>query len=183
MHRLLSVAGRFRRDGSGNIAVIFTIALLPVFSAVGCAVDYSMATRMRAKLEAAADAASVAAISRKSAGYTAAAAMTGNGPVSAGVTEANAVFDGNMSAVTGYANLTRTSTVTKTGIERHVQRGCPDDVHESGWLPEADRDRLFKFGRLAAALSRFLSHAGRFGIDGVAVNDQRSPADAGGQSG
>jgi len=117
MQRFLSVAGRFRRDRSGNIAVIFTIAVLPILAAVGCAVDYSMATRIRAKLQSAADAASVASLSQKSAGYTAAAAMTGNGPVSAGVTESNEVFDGNVAAVTGYTNLSRTSTMTKTGIQ------------------------------------------------------------------
>jgi Flp pilus assembly protein TadG len=107
---------RFRRDQRGNIAVIFAIACVPVISAVGCAVDYSMATRMRAKLQAAADAASVASISQKSPGHVAAAAMTGNGSITAGVNDANNVFDGNMNAVTGYTNLSRTSTVTKTGI-------------------------------------------------------------------
>jgi Flp pilus assembly protein TadG len=123
MHRFISAAGRFRRDRAANVAVTFTLALLPILSAIGCAIDYSMATRMRAKLQSAADAASVASVSQKSAGYTAAAAMSGNGPVTAGVTEANEIFDGNMSPVTGYTNLIRTSTVTKTGIQlaSHVQ--------------------------------------------------------------
>ena len=43
--------------------------------------------------------------------------MTGNGPVAAGITDANNIFNGNMSAVTGFSNLTLTSTVTKTGIK------------------------------------------------------------------
>ena len=116
MHALFREIGRFRRDKSGNIAVIFVIALLPVLTAVGSAVDYSLATRMRAKLQSAADAASVASLSQKSPGFTAAAAMTGDGSVTAGVTDANKIFDGNMSGITGYTNLTRTSTVTKTGI-------------------------------------------------------------------
>jgi Flp pilus assembly protein TadG len=42
-------------------------------SAVGCAVDYSMASRIKAKLQSAADAASIAAIAQKSPGYIAAA--------------------------------------------------------------------------------------------------------------
>ena len=117
MRNLFSLIGRFRKDRRGNIAVIFAIALLPILSAVGCAVDYSLATRMRAKLQAAADAAGVASIAQKSPGFTAAAAMTGDGSVTAGVTDANNVFDGNMSGVTGYSNLSRTSTVTKTGIK------------------------------------------------------------------
>jgi Flp pilus assembly protein TadG len=115
MGHLFSLIGRFRKDRRGNIAVLFAIALLPILTAIGCAVDYSLATRMRAKLQAAADAASVASISQKSPGYLAAAAMAGNGSVSAGVTDANNVFNGNMSTGTGYTNLSLTSTVTKTG--------------------------------------------------------------------
>jgi Flp pilus assembly protein TadG len=117
MRNFLRLIGRFRGDQRGNIAVIFAIACVPLVSAVGCAVDYSMATRMKAKLQSASDAASVASISRNSAGYIAAAAMTSDGSVSAGVTEANNVFDGNISTTTGYTNLSRTSTVTKTGIK------------------------------------------------------------------
>jgi Flp pilus assembly protein TadG len=117
MRNLFGLIGRFRGDRGGNIAVIFAIALLPILSAVGCAVDYSLATRMRAKLQAAADAAGVASIAQKSPGFTAAAAMTGDGSITAGVTDANNVFDGNMSGITGYTNISRTSTVTKTGIK------------------------------------------------------------------
>jgi Flp pilus assembly protein TadG len=115
--RLRALVSRFHNDSRGNIAVIFTIALLPIVAAVGCAVDYSLATRMKAKLQSAADAASVASISQKSPGYVAAAQMTGDGMVAAGVTDANNVFNGNMSAVTGFSNLVLTSTVTKTGIK------------------------------------------------------------------
>ncbi len=87
MNALFRTIGRFRRDQRGNIAVIFAIALLPILSAVGCAIDYSLATRMKAKLQSAADAASVASISQKSLGYLAAAQMTGDGSVAAGVTD------------------------------------------------------------------------------------------------
>jgi len=88
---------------------------MPLLLGIGCAVDYSLATRMRAKLQSAADAASVASISQKSPGYIAAIAMTGNGSVTAGVTDANNVFNGNMSGISGFSNLSLTSTVTKTG--------------------------------------------------------------------
>src|SRR3982074_1517639 len=114
-NRLISLIRRFRRDSSGNIAVIFVIALLPILTAIGSAVDYSLATRVKAKLQSAADAATVHSISQKSPGYIAAAAMAGNGSVSAAVTDANGVFDGNMTTITGYTNLNRTSTVTKAG--------------------------------------------------------------------
>jgi Flp pilus assembly protein TadG len=60
----------FRRDRRGNVAVIFAIALLPLLAFVGVAIDYSMASRARAKLQAAADAASVAALSLTSPGFS-----------------------------------------------------------------------------------------------------------------
>jgi Flp pilus assembly protein TadG len=116
MQNLLRLIGRFRKDRRGNIAVIFAIACIPLISAVGCAVDYSMATRMKAKLQSAADGAAVASISQRSLGYVAAGAMTSDGSVGPGVTDANNIFDGNMSNATGYQNLVRTSTVTKTGL-------------------------------------------------------------------
>ena len=117
MCNLLRLMNRFRGDQRGNIAVIFAIACVPIISAVGCAADYSMATRMRAKLQSAVDAASVASISQYSPGFIAAAAMTTNGSVAAGVTDANNIFNGIMTTMTGYSNLSVTTTVTKTGIK------------------------------------------------------------------
>lgn len=117
MRSLFRLIGRFRSDKRGNVAMIFGIAAIPLISAMGCAIDYSMATRMRAKMQSAADAASVASLSVNSAGYIAAAAMTGSGSVAAGVTEANNIFDGNLGTISGYTNLNRSSTVTKTGIK------------------------------------------------------------------
>jgi Flp pilus assembly protein TadG len=117
MRNLFRLMGRFRNDRRGNFAVIFGLACIPLVSAVGCAVDYTMATRMKAKLQSAADAASVASISKKSAGYIAASQMSTDGSVADGVTDANNIFDGNMSTIGGYTGLSRTSTVTKTGVK------------------------------------------------------------------
>ena len=114
--RLAALLRRFRSNSSGNIAVIFALALLPILTAIGAATDYSTANRMKAKMQSAADAAAVASISKNSAGYLAAAAMNGNGSVGAGVTDANNIFNGNLNKVTGYSGLTVNSTVTKTGI-------------------------------------------------------------------
>jgi Flp pilus assembly protein TadG len=113
--RCFALLSRFRHDRRANVAVIFAIAILPILTATGAAVDYSLAVRLKAKLQSAADAASVASISAKSAGYIAATTMVSNGSVAAGVADANNIFNGNMSGVTGYTNLTVTSTVTKTG--------------------------------------------------------------------
>src|SRR5690349_25162126 len=54
--RLLS---RLQRDSRANVAATFAIALVPLIASIGCAIDYSMATRIKAKLQSSADAASV----------------------------------------------------------------------------------------------------------------------------
>ena len=115
--RLQQFLSRFCRDRRGNVAIIFTFAAIPLVSAIGCAVDYSMATRMKAKLQSAADAAGIAALSQKSPGFLAASVMTGNGSVTAGVTDATNVFNANMNGITGYTNPNINISVTKTGIK------------------------------------------------------------------
>jgi Flp pilus assembly protein TadG len=114
---LMDLARRFRSDSRGNIAITFTLALLPIVSAIGCAVDYSQAARMKAKLQSAADAAAVASISQNSVGWLAASTMTTNGTVNVAVTDATNIFNGNLSTTTeSYSNLSLTgTTVTKTG--------------------------------------------------------------------
>jgi Flp pilus assembly protein TadG len=114
----MALLARFGRDKRANIAVIFGIAVIPIIMTVGVAVDYSEATRIKAKLQSAADAASVASISQNSAGYKAAALMTSNGSVAAGVAEATNIFNGNLATIPGYSglnvSLTPVPTVTKT---------------------------------------------------------------------
>lgn len=99
MRAFSGLMNRFRRDQRGNIAVIFAIACIPVISAVGCGIDYSEASRMRAKLQSAADAAAVASISQNSQGWLAASQMTGNGAVTTAETDAMNIFYGNINNV------------------------------------------------------------------------------------
>jgi Flp pilus assembly protein TadG len=116
LNRVGASIARFRRDTRANIAITFALAAIPVLGAVGAATDYSLAARIRTKLQSAADTAAVAAVSEKSAGWTAAMQMSTDGTVSAGVTEATNVFRGVASTMEGYQNLLVTSlTVTKTG--------------------------------------------------------------------
>ena len=114
MRNLRRLMSRFGSDQRGNIAVLFTLALLPILSAVGCGVDYSRATQLRSKLQAAIDAASVGSIAKQSPAFIAAGSMSGNGPIPAGVTDATNIFNGNMSGVTGYTLNSVTPVVTKT---------------------------------------------------------------------
>src|SRR5579871_4536147 len=128
MHIFPGLMKRFRKDQRGNIAVIFGIAIIPVISAVGCAVDYSEASRMRAKLQSAADAAAVASISQNSQGWLAASQMSGNGTVATAQTDAMNIFLGNINNAYNPGNPTpganlftlntppTTAVVTKTGV-------------------------------------------------------------------
>jgi Flp pilus assembly protein TadG len=55
MYAFFRLISRFRRDQRGNIAVIFTIAILPIMAAVGCAIDYSRVSRAFSVMQAALD--------------------------------------------------------------------------------------------------------------------------------
>jgi Flp pilus assembly protein TadG len=114
MHVFTGLISRFRSDQRGNIAMIFGLALLPLLSAVGCAVDYTRATQLRSKMQAAADAASVGSIAKMSPAFIAAGSMTVDGPIPVGVTDATNIFNGNMSGVT-YTLNNVTPAVTKSG--------------------------------------------------------------------
>ena len=116
MHTFNRLMLRFRKDQRGNLAVIFAIACVPLISGIGCAIDYSEATRIKSKLQSAADAAAVASISQQSSGWMAASLMTGNGEVTAAESDARNIFNGNITASTSLFNgQTITATVTKTG--------------------------------------------------------------------
>ncbi len=120
MHALTSLIRRFSRDQRGNVAIIFGMSLALLLSAVGAGIDYSLATRMKAKLQSAADAAAVAAISVNSPGYLQASLTGVDGPVPNGVADADSVFKGVVNNLKdsmqgGFSGLTESSTVTKTG--------------------------------------------------------------------
>jgi len=55
----LNVFGQFRRDEDGNVAVTFSVVLIPILLAVGLATDYSAATNNRAMMQNALDAATL----------------------------------------------------------------------------------------------------------------------------
>ena len=64
-------AHRFFVDGSGNVAVIFALASLPLLAFAGAALDYGTATRTQAKLQAATDATALSLCQSASATTTA----------------------------------------------------------------------------------------------------------------
>ena len=84
-----------------------------MMAAVGCAVDYSNASMIRTKLQAAADAATLATVSFNSPVVTTTKNMTGNGTVAGGSAYGTNIFTANLPA--SYSSVTPTVTVTKTG--------------------------------------------------------------------
>ncbi|MDB5615918.1 pilus assembly protein TadG-related protein [Tardiphaga sp.] len=110
--RLLS---RFRSDQRGSVALLFGITVVPLIICIGCAVDYARAASARTALQGAADAAGVAAVSSKSVGFLAAQAMTTDGSVSVGISDATKFFNGRASTIGGITGLTPTITVVKDG--------------------------------------------------------------------
>jgi Flp pilus assembly protein TadG len=113
--RLRTSLANFRTNRRGNVAVITALATLPMVAAMGCVIDYSNASTIKMKLQAAADAAALATVSVNSSAVGTATGMTKNGTVSNGATFANAYFNANLSGSpenVGYTNLVPTSTVT-----------------------------------------------------------------------
>ncbi len=111
--RLRALFGNFQSNSRGNVAIITALAALPMMAAIGCAVDYSNASMIRTKLQAAADAAALATVSVNSPVIATAKTMTGNGTVSGGSTYAANFFSANLP--TGYTSVSPTATVTLTG--------------------------------------------------------------------
>ncbi len=111
--RLRSLFAAFRLNNRGNVAIITALTAIPLVSAVGCAIDYSMASEVKTKLEAAADAATLATVSYNSPVVTTAKSMSGNGSVTGGTTYAQNFFNTD---TTAFPSATNTETVTKTGM-------------------------------------------------------------------
>lgn len=75
-YRLSRLASRFVRSDEGNIAVLFSIALLPVLGFVGAAIDYSRASNARTSMQSALDSAALMVSKDNAAGTLSAADLT-----------------------------------------------------------------------------------------------------------
>jgi Flp pilus assembly protein TadG len=114
----LSLIAQFRSNKRGNVAVITALSALPLIAAVGCVIDYTTASLVKTKLQAAADAAALATVSVNSSVVTTAKAMSSGGTVSGGSTFATNFFNANLNASpanVGYTNLTPSATVALAG--------------------------------------------------------------------
>src|ERR1700728_4944533 len=109
----------FAASKRGNVAVITALACLPMIAAVGCVIDYSDASMIKTKLQAASDAAALATVSVNSSVIATAKAMSSNGTVSGGSTYATNFFNSNLNTApenVGYTGLSSSATVTLTGM-------------------------------------------------------------------
>jgi Flp pilus assembly protein TadG len=116
----LSLIAQFRSNKRGNVAVITALCCLPLIASVGCVIDYTTASLVKTKLQAAADAAALATVSVNSSVVTTAKAMSSGGTVSGGSTFATNFFNANLNASpanVGYTNLTPSATVSVSGTK------------------------------------------------------------------
>ena len=96
-----------------NIAIIFALSAIPVVAAIGCVVDYSYASMIKTKLQAAADAAALATVSNNSPIVVTAKSMSGNGTVAGGPTYIQNFFGADTTAFSG---VSATGSTTKSGM-------------------------------------------------------------------
>jgi Flp pilus assembly protein TadG len=103
---------RFSRDRRGNVAIIFALSMIPCIFLVGMALDFTSATQKRVQLNAAADAAALAAVTPSMMTQTTTAAKTA----------ATNAFNAVASNVTNATSITPTITVNSTngGLTRTV---------------------------------------------------------------
>ncbi len=116
---------RFTGDRKGNVAIIFAFSLMPIAMLTGMGIDYTVATQKKAVLDAAADAAALAAVTP---------AMMAQ-PSSASVTAATNMFNSQTANIAGLGTaasasvtavdngLTRTVTVNYTAASRNSFSG------------------------------------------------------------
>lgn len=102
----------FVRDRRANVVMMFAFLLIPVLFATGMGVDYASAARKRSKLNAAADAAALAAVTPSAMAKSSSTAQAG----------AQSMFDSLASLVPGLqgGSLSSNITVTDNGLTRNV---------------------------------------------------------------
>lgn len=101
----------FLSDDSGNIAVLFALAIVPLMLGVGAGIDYADAAGRQAQLTGIADAAALSALTPAMLNLGGTAAQQ----QAAMQAEAQRFFDAQSGAVPGVGTITRTVTVTPIG--------------------------------------------------------------------
>src|ERR1700753_2296283 len=102
---------RFARDRQANIAVVTALAIVPIIFLLGMTLDFTQALRKKEQLDAAADAAAIAAVRP--------AMLMQSDDVAAAT--AKAIFMSTANSLSGMVTTpTPTITVTDSGLQRTV---------------------------------------------------------------
>jgi len=108
---LRDLSHRFARDRKANVAIIFAITLVPIIFLLGMTLDFTTALRKKEQLDAAADAAAIAAVRPAMLMQSDAVAQS----------TATAIFNSVAKSLPGLAAVpTPTITVTDVGLQRTV---------------------------------------------------------------
>jgi Flp pilus assembly protein TadG len=109
--KVMLLANRFARDSKANVAIIFAMMLVPTIYLLGMAMDFTQALRKRSQLNAAADAASIAAVRPSMLVQTDSVAQA----------TAAAVFASTANSLPGLSSVpTPTITIATAGLQRTV---------------------------------------------------------------
>ncbi len=101
---------RFTADRRANVAITFSLVLVPITFAAGMGVDYTMAARRQTMMDAAADAAALAAVTPVMLSETQSQAQTA----------AQNMFNAQASTVSGVSSISLTVNVTQTTSNKSV---------------------------------------------------------------
>ncbi len=101
---------RFRLEQAGNVAIIFGLSLVPLTFLIGMGIDFSSAIQKRTYLNAAADAAALAAVTPPMMAQSNQAVTTA----------AQNMFNAEAAAVGGLNSLTPNVVVTESALTRTV---------------------------------------------------------------
>ncbi len=155
---LRRVVRHFARDRKANVAIIFALMMVPIIFLLGMTLDYTLALRKREQLDAAADAAAIAAERPSMLTQTDAAAVRATAEA---VFAAKANLPGLSSAPTPTVTVTdsglaRTITVAYTAqsINNFPRRSRQADLagqrlrHGAG-VQRAEHELLFAVGRVS----------------------------------
>lgn len=105
------------RNRDGNFGIMTALILVPVIGVAGLAIDVSNALMVRSTLQAAADAAAIAAVAETSAGVMQAMQMQSDGKLSAAIEDAKKVFMGHAKMSEDYELKNFDVDVVKTGSQ------------------------------------------------------------------
>jgi Flp pilus assembly protein TadG len=109
VYRVLNRTTAFARSrGGGNVAIIFALTLLPITFLIGMVINYSEASQKQVILDAAADAAALAAVDYQAMTQSASAAQT----------IVQNVFNAQTANIPGLTNTNLTVTVQNSGLGR-----------------------------------------------------------------